>query len=604
MSFYIKEIRATGKLRKDAIIEFSPNINFIIGPSNTGKSCIADSIDYCLGSKNLPFSKTHGYDNVQLTLIHPEGKIIISRNFNTNKVHITSTIPTINDGDYYLNASKRSDKKMYLSDLLLYLIGINTPVNVIKNKDFVRNSLTWRTISDINYISQTNISNKESILLSMDNTSKTAFLSSLIYLLSSKDFSSYDANVTKEIQEAKNTALNDYVALKVNSLVQQKNILVKNLSEFENLDINKEMTTLIKELEISETIINQYNTQANTILEDISKVQNELIENDVLKDRYNNLREQYISDIKRLSLIVEGSTLLDAHSNGGLCPFCDSEIKIEGNHSYIESAKAELSHILEHSHSLELTTLDLGNEIESQKETLKNLNNEYLKIKSHIKRTLQPQVDSIKNTLSLYTKYSNLKENLKSIDDYISSYEKDLKDFGKETTDKKNEYHPKEHFSSNFYDSLGDIIKSLLSSCNYPDVSTVEFNRKDFDVRINGLKKHQNNGNGYRSFVNSIVALSLKEYMNEYADHNIDYLIIDSPTLGLDEEIYQDQSDLMKIGLFNYLTQSYKSGQLIIVENAEHFKDMDTQNANIIEFSNFGRQGFLYLEQEEIDVTN
>ena len=196
----------------------------------------------------------------------------------------------------------------------------------------------------------------------------------------------------------------------------------------------------------------------------------------------------------------------------------------------------------------------------------------------------------------LYNEYTKLNDKLISVENAFIIYEQDLKKWDTQTSQENTKYLPKDNFPTDFYNSMGEIIKKYLVSCNYPDIQTVTFNKVDFDVRINGMKKTENNGHGFRSFVNSIVALSLKEYMSKNANHNIGYLLIDSPTLGLDEEQDKKNSELMKKGLFNYLMTSHHYGQIIIMENIEHFKGVEIRHSNVIEFSKNGRQGFLDLE--------
>ena len=38
--FYIEKLIVSGGWRKDTVIDFKPGLNFILGPSNTGKSLI------------------------------------------------------------------------------------------------------------------------------------------------------------------------------------------------------------------------------------------------------------------------------------------------------------------------------------------------------------------------------------------------------------------------------------------------------------------------------------------------------------------------------------------------------------------------------------
>lgn len=76
---YIEKIIAKGVSGKESIIKLDKGVNLIVGPSNTGKTCITKTIDFCLGSSNQPFTDTFGYDEVSIYLHTPKGEINISR---------------------------------------------------------------------------------------------------------------------------------------------------------------------------------------------------------------------------------------------------------------------------------------------------------------------------------------------------------------------------------------------------------------------------------------------------------------------------------------------------------------------------------------------
>ena len=56
---------------------------------------------------------------------------------------------------------------------------------------------------------------------------------------------------------------------------------------------------------------------------------------------------------------------------------------------------------------------------------------------------------------------------------------------------------------------------------------------KDFDIEVNGHKKLHVNGQGYCSFLNSIVAVVFRCCMEKYAKYNPGFVVIDTPFLGL-----------------------------------------------------------------------
>ena len=52
-SFYISQLRITGDGVQTAQLSFVNGLNYITGPSNTGKSYIFKCIDYIFGAKSL-----------------------------------------------------------------------------------------------------------------------------------------------------------------------------------------------------------------------------------------------------------------------------------------------------------------------------------------------------------------------------------------------------------------------------------------------------------------------------------------------------------------------------------------------------------------------
>ena len=47
--FYIEKLMVSGGGHHASIIDFKPGLNFILGPSNTGKSLVMDCLDYMFG---------------------------------------------------------------------------------------------------------------------------------------------------------------------------------------------------------------------------------------------------------------------------------------------------------------------------------------------------------------------------------------------------------------------------------------------------------------------------------------------------------------------------------------------------------------------------
>lgn len=126
------------------------------------------------------------------------------------------------------------------------------------------------------------------------------------------------------------------------------------------------------------------------------------------------------------------------------------------------------------------------------------------------------------------------------------------------------------------------------------NLSSVYFDTNKYDIVINGKAKRFF-GKGYRAFFNTILSLSLLEYIKEHGKYSPGFLAIDSPILSLKEKDDDVTPDTMKNALFEYFNNHQQLDQIIIIEN--EIPNVDYSRANIIEFSkdkNKGRYGFLY----------
>lgn len=118
-----------------------------------------------------------------------------------------------------------------------------------------------------------------------------------------------------------------------------------------------------------------------------------------------------------------------------------------------------------------------------------------------------------------------------------------------------------------------------------------------FDIEVNGETK-ASHGKGYHSYLNTAVALAFRNYFHDYAKYHADFLIIDTPLHGFDEND-TELPDSMKEELFTYFVH-HLTGQLIIVENTDlvlsHI-DFEAFGANVITFTkkrDEGRYGSLH----------
>ena len=588
MSFYIEKIIVTGSGKTDSIIELSNGVNIIYGPSNTGKTYIVKCIDYMFGSEREPIDISTGYQYIKIIVRTQCGTITMSRKIGENKIEVSSNDNNVPSGKYATKASRTNYDKT-INSVWLSLIGINDLHLVISNENYKKQILSWRTFSHMFMLTETKIISEYSAILSGRDTSNTAVIASLIFLLSGQDFA--ETKDTKEIKEAKKNAVKAYINKELFRLSERNQELLAQLKENPNIDIAVEIEKIMAEISTNEKRINSSIEENQKILAQLYEKNENLSECNVLLNRYDELTTQYDADLKRLNFIVDGEANLNT-SFSTHCPFCDGEVVVKKNQNYIDAAKSDYKKIKLQAKDLESASKELRSEKLSLEQEIGTLMAKKKSIEELIEKELKPQVFNLKEKLSTY---KDAIECQKEIDILKKLSEQKTADMIENDTDEESElkFKVKEHLDYSFINELSNGIKSFLENCNYDNLLSVIFDKADMDIVINGKKK-SSNGKGYNAYFNSVVAIVLSRYMESKAKYSPDFLVLDSPILSLKEKETKKPSETMRNTLFENIVDNQKGIQTIVIEN--EIPEINYKDANIIHFTkekNNGRYGFL-----------
>lgn len=590
MSFYIEKIIVTGSGKTDSIIELSNGVNIIYGPSNTGKTYIVKCIDYMFGSEREPIDISTGYQYIKIIVRIQCGTITMSRKIGENKIEVSSNDNNVPSGKYATKASRTNYDKT-INSVWLSLIGINDLHLVISNENYKKQILSWRTFSHMFMLTETKIISEYSAILSGRDTSNTAVIASLIFLLSGQDFAETETKDTKEIKEAKKNAVKAYINKELFRLSERNQELLAQLKENPNIDIAVEIEKIMAEISTNEKRINSSIEENQKILAQLYEKNENLSECNVLLNRYDELTTQYDADLKRLNFIVDGEANLNT-SFSTHCPFCDGEVVVKKNQNYIDAAKSDYKKIKLQAKDLESASKELRSEKLSLEQEIGTLMAKKKSIEELIEKELKPQVFNLKEKLSTY---KDAIECQKEIDILKKLSEQKTADMIENDTDEESElkFKVKEHLDYSFINELSNGIKSFLENCNYDNLLSVIFDKADMDIVINGKKK-SSNGKGYNAYFNSVVAIVLSRYMESKAKYSPDFLVLDSPILSLKEKETKKPSETMRNTLFENIVDNQKGIQTIVIEN--EIPEINYKDANIIHFTkekNNGRYGFL-----------
>ena len=595
MSFYIEKLTVTGSGKTDSTIDFSNGVTIIYGPSNTGKTYIVKCIDYMFGSDKEPIDISTGYEYINIVVQTERGKLIMSRKIGENKINVDSSDPKISSGKYNSKASSTNYDKT-INSVWLSLIGIDEKHLVICNENFKKKVLSWRMFSHMFMLTETKIISESSVILSDKYTNNTAELSSLIFLLSGRDFAEAEAIDSKEIKEAKKDAVKEYINRELFRLSERNQELLTQLKENPHVDIMFEVEKIMETISSTEQLINKSIEENQEILAQLYEKNQDLSECNLLINRYDELATQYNADLKRLNFIVDGEANLKGDFSTQ-CPFCDSEVVVKKNKNYIDAAKSDYKKIKLQAKDLENASKELHAEKLALEQEIRTLMAKKQSIEELIENKLKPEVSILKEKLSAY---KDAVERQKEVDILKKLSDQKTADMIENSVDDESQikFAVKEHIDYSFINELNNDIRLFLEDCKYDNLFSVTFDKSTMDIIINGKKK-SSNGKGYNAYLNSVVAIVLSRYLESHAKYSPDFLVLDSPILSLKEKETKKPSETMRNTLFENIIDNQKEIQTIVVEN--EIPNIDYKNANIIHFTkekNNGRYGFL------LDVTD
>lgn len=586
MSFYIKELSVTGNGKKPAVVQFKKGLNIIEGPSNTGKTLIFKCIDYIFGSKDNPLMD--GYDCISLKIGILDSEITLTRYGNQDILLVSSSFDEIDSGEYKYTTGRDNYEKSF-NNVLLKLINIIGHHEIVKNSNYKKQSLTWRTFSSAFFIDEDSIISEQSPLLPIQYTERTSFLSALIFLLTGKDFSSVTSAEAENIKKAKKTAIKEYINNELQEFSKQTELLNNELNEMPDLD--NIINSLSIEIETTEeNIVTKINNNKQ-LLDNIQKVNGELAESNVLLNNYDLLESQYDSDLKRLNFIVDGQINYEQTENT-ICPFCSTNISVSKKQDYITASLNNYKKIMLQKEDLINTKDILKERIDILEKELNSLYSEKNEVVKEIEDNLKPKLNDLKGQLEIYKKKVE-KRNELNILNTICAQKTEFLSKQENEKDSENKYDPKEYLDYSFTSSFGEVIKELLIDSHYDNLNSLVFSNTSMDISINGKEKKKN-GKGYRAYYNSLLSIAFIKYLYENGTYKQNLLLLDSPILSLKLSESEEIGISIKQGLFEILRDINDELQVIVFENK--IPNIEYKSTNIIRFTqdkDVGRYGFL-----------
>lgn len=598
--FYISKIKIEGEGKTPVIIPFKKGLNVVTGPSESGKSFLYKSIYFILGGQEAPdFERTVpesiGYNTFFLELIKNNGKIITLR----RKRHNSSPIDFCEIPIDEISETTEFKEVKYTDISKFLLRQIDLPEKkVLKTKEKVAN-LTFGDLKNLFFVDENSITDgTKSPILSGQYVTQTRERSVFKYFLSNEDDSNLNINNKSE------SLIANYKGKKETFLAIIKN-LTSEISETEKnpeLKNFKDIELRLKNLYEQQNKVNQYVQNYNKKIDELNKqkngVNNDLIKNRGIFNRFKLLKEYYLNDLKRLDLLKENNektkTLKDVN-----CPLCGAESKKEEIHDYSQVLKAITSErvkIQTNISSLEKSIKDTLDEINICESSLKNLNIDFTKLSEEYKKNVEPDVKINQEELKKYIEIKSIlvqkEKNEKKLENYKAELAKIAQQI-EELTPAKFEIKEILLNKKTLLVNIEKEIQNLINDWNVKistengaeTCSNIEFDFDKCDIKING-RPRSSFGKGVRAILYTAFMVGFMKYcMNNEELYHPGTIVIDSPLTtykpnkgtSKNEDLSKDTHQLFYASLSSYI-----SSQIIILENNDKTPDKNL-NVNLID---------------------
>ena len=601
----LRRIAYTGP-RQRSEHSFSSGVNVICGASDTGKSFLAESIDFMLGGselKDIPERTPYGEIELDFEVSDAE-KWRFCRATSGGNARAKNLNEDV-DHEEALRQKHGHGKTDNVSGFLLDKIGLIGHRILRSKKKGTTQSLSFRNLARLVIVQEGEIQQTGSPFWGGQFILKTAELAAIKLLLTGVDDSTIVSTEHVAQDKTKQIELIDELLADIGTELSDIGEDRENLEDQLNR-LNSSIEARRNSLSAAQRGLDTLLVQRREMVEFRTATQDRIDEIADLLVRFDLLLQHYDVDRERLTAIQESGSMF-AHVEAEPCPLCGAppdaqkhEEACDGDvEGIVEAAMAEIEKIERLRRELRDTVADLRRDATSHEESLASTNEEYGRLNMEIQETVSPSVAEERASFSELIEENARVQRAVDIFSRAEHLEKRKREL--EQTDEDDE--PGGSLVTGLPDSVAHEfslkVSSLLKNWDFPGDCLVHFDEETTDFVIDG-KPRASRGKGLRAITHAAVTISLLEYCQEHGLPHPGFVVLDSPLLAYFRPEGDDDMALqgtnLKERFYKYLiTHHVEESQIIIIEN-QHPPDSVLDGLNMTVFTgnpNEGRQGLL-----------
>lgn len=608
----ITHLAFVGHGRPDARVEFGPNVTIIRGPSDTGKSFIADSIDFMLGAQNLrEIPQLTGYATVLLGLELPDDQFVtITRQVSGGGYTVYAgshfIVPTDQEGAS-LGAAHDPRNNSGLSNYILDAIDLNGR-QLRKNVNNKKISFTLRHLAHLTVIGETRMQARTAPPLTGQYTERTTEVSALKLLLLGED----DSALEEVIAPTQRRTIGRAKGEVVDQLVAEAREKIEKSPDVEQL--HAQLANLNATIRAAGDDIDAATRTRVTAAQRLAglqatrtEVQGRAREIGALSSRFDLLTQQYDSDLARLEMVSEAGNLLGYFSLE-TCPFCGAEsehqhlnleygtdttafaVVVAGERAKTEALRGDLQQAIEDLRTetgrLRTRSQELLDAITASETALRAADRDLQPRKNGFEELLRSR-SSVESAIAVHRQIADLELMRAQIEE--------------EASPKRAE--PVDPLPLAAAGRFSTAIQARLRAWGFPGADSVRFDRNEFDI-VDDEQLRASHGKGVRAVLHAAFTLALADVCLANDLPHPGFVVLDSPLVtykppkqGEIREADDESSERLDgsfVARFYRSVQQTENVQVIIMENTDPPEELAEATIDIEFTDNYeGRRGFL-----------
>lgn len=602
--FSIERLLLSGPGVSTAEISFKRGLNVVAGPSDTGKTFIAQCIDFAFGDRVPPKSipEANGYTTVALTIqsSQNERSFTLERSLRGGNVRLTAP----GEPARILKARHQGDAHETLSAFLLELSGL-TGKRVRTNQRGTTRDLSFRDLARLILVDEESVISAQSPVLSGQFTTQTTEQNVFRLLLTGVD----DASVVA-LEDPRMSRSKQLGKIEVVNLLLERARSERNRRNFDGASgsAREQLTALegavavaLGELAAEQDNVNALEAGRRDSWQHLREVESR---GDVfleLQKRFGLLRHQYESDLRRLEAISEASFRLE-QMREERCPVCGALAEHHSvEHRRANAAPADVAQAsraeAEKTRALliELERTMVANEAEVEALITKRIERES-ELESSTNRlmtVLQPRL------LAAAGRLQALHEQRDDLQSVVVLLEREEELAGLLADIAVPSAQVAADFTGAVASSEGEVfaktVEALLRAWQFPNLDRVTFSEDSFDVTISG-RPRGSHGKGVRAITRAAFNLALLKLCSSADKPFPGLVLIDSPLVVYREPDAEEGTFPLNVkdAFYRSLATDFLDSQVIVLENDAPPQDL-AASANVVSFTGAdrGRRGFI-----------